>query len=170
MLAHQPLMRGLAYASGWQGDLGQGGVEEGGGCLAGRGELGFEVVDQGHQLVDFGHDAALFGERRERDRDLFNLPDPEAVKAAAGDCQSLHFFHAVWRVQKAQNEIGNRGIVRAASDHVILVDAIANLTIPFGATTDFSEASIPFNDQYVARFQAATLELTGLELEFFYVR
>ena len=31
------------------------------GCL-GLGELGFEVIAEGHELIDFGHDAVLFGE------------------------------------------------------------------------------------------------------------
>ena len=38
------------------------GVEQVGGGGAGRGELRFQCVHQGHQLVHLGHDPALFGE------------------------------------------------------------------------------------------------------------
>jgi hypothetical protein len=34
---------------------------------AGGGELGFQLVHQGHQLIHFGHDPALFGEGWDRE-------------------------------------------------------------------------------------------------------
>jgi|GEM_PF-3365362 len=39
----------------------------------GGGELGFELVAQGHQLIDLGYDAVLFGERWETNNKWINL-------------------------------------------------------------------------------------------------
>lgn len=56
------------------GEFGDQGFEEVLGSGAGSGEVGFQLVDQGHELIDFGDYSALFGERWERERTTPNLP------------------------------------------------------------------------------------------------
>lgn len=53
--------------------LGDEGIEEVFGGVAGGGELRFQLVHQGHQLIHFGYDSALFGEWWEWDCEAFDI-------------------------------------------------------------------------------------------------
>ena len=124
-------------------------------------ETRLQSVAQRHQFVYLGNDATLFGRGGQRDCYLSDLPNTQAEEATAGYRQSLHDVSPVGRVQEQQNEIGNHQIEGPASDDVILMNAVVDLAVPFRTSTDLAEASISFDDQDIARFEASTLQFAG---------
>src|SRR5215470_6829755 len=92
------------------------------------GELGFELVAQGHQFVYPGDDAVLFGERGKRDFNLAYFPNTETIKSAGCDSQTLHDGHSRWRVKELQNKGADLEIKWTTSNDMILMNAALDLT------------------------------------------
>ena len=83
------------------GEFGDEGGKEIRGGGAGGGELGFQLVDQGHQLIHFGDDPALFHEGGDGNPNLFK---DSKVDVLLGRCRSellevfLRSAHEIFKV------------------------------------------------------------------------
>ena len=68
----------VRHRSGLHRQFRDDGFHKGSASRAGGGELGFQLVHQGHQLIHFGHNPALFGEGREWSRELAHFAEIKA--------------------------------------------------------------------------------------------
>ena len=102
----------------------------------GGGELGFELVAQGHQFVYPGDDAVLLGERGKGDFNLAYFPNAEAIKSAACDGQTLHDGRSRWRVKELQNKWADLEGRWTTSNDMILMNAALDLTVPNSASAN----------------------------------